>query len=657
MDTDNPFEDTRFCGFEKFKQWVGLKGRQQKKIDEQNEKKFKIAQKTYLEYKFKGIGTLNDAKHLLMEGAQNACPKSMEWLGILKVELGDNAPDAEKQKYYNDAFSWYVIAFWMQIIKYIKTNEGVVIPSTIISNLEILTKKYGFCQKRINYFNYLNANKKFVLNLQKSSDKKIFYRYIMHIAHNMYDNCIFGDSTFEDSFFYDRKFFVFIFNVFDFVSNLKNELKDNRDGYEKYRKAADIFLNQLATLFKNNKFLLESSFCYRNPTEEHHIRDLAILIINGQRKLDPSGQKMKEQDRNKIGSSLLWSLKLQENKDVLLEYILTDLIKFDQKGKNININNKFLILSKLCIEINSSYSLFNLALLIKDDLVNEIDGKFISKDQKYDIVGDFLRKSKSPEALVNYANLIAMDKIKKDINGVDISEGQQYEVAANLYRESKRSEALVNYANLIASNKIRKDIDGVDISEGHQYEVAANLYRECISKDITLPVALCEFGSLIHEGKIKKDINGVDISEGHQYEIAADFYRRSKSEWESLWKLGFLIKEGLVKKDLYGQDILEGQQYEVAADLYRKINNKYGLFELAILIYQKKISTDLDKNPIATDYQRDEIAIRLFLYSGIPKALYNVAIIKLYSPLGKLLEVKKEVLSLLMQAILMGEDY
>ena len=222
MNGENPFADTRFCGFEKFKQWFSLKEKQQSKIDEKNEKNFKNALAFYLNYKFKNEQTFDEALKLSVEGAQNACPKSMELLGTLKVEKGDNAPDAEKKKYYNDAFSWYVISFWMHIIKEVKLKKNVVIPSKIISNLENLTKKSGFCQKRINYFNYLNKNKEFVLDLLKYSDKQTFYKYIVRIVHNMYANYM------QDCFFVDRKFFVFTFNILDWALSLKNGLMDNK---------------------------------------------------------------------------------------------------------------------------------------------------------------------------------------------------------------------------------------------------------------------------------------------------------------------------------------------------------------------------------------------------------------------------------------------
>ena len=143
----------------------------------------------------------------------------------------------------------------------------------------------------------------------------------------------------------------------------------------------------------------------------------------------------------------------------------------------------------------------------------------------------------------------------------------------------------------------------MDIPEGQQYEVAANLYRQCVLQSMVELVALSHFAGLVYDGKIKKDIKGDDISEGQQYEVAADLFRRSKSKINSLYYLGCMIKEGLVKQDVNGRDIPEGQECEVAADLFREIKDEYAFFELATLIYKKKISTDLDRRLIDSDEQ------------------------------------------------------
>lgn len=635
VNAENPFVDTQFCGFEKLKQWFGLNEKQQKKIDEQNEKNFKIAQQVYLEYKFKNIGTLEEVKRLFMKGAQNACFKSMQWLGMLKEELGDHAPEEEKQKYYNDAFSWYVIAFWMEIIKEIKINKIIKIPSVSISKLEILTKKSGFSQKRLNYFELLKIKiNGYIYNVNRIKNS-FFYSRLDHVMDCM---C----NVLHETFPYDKKITLLTINVIKFLSTAPEV---------SIKKNTERILNEMAHLFYNNNFLSESAHCFHNPIKEGQIYILANLILNGYRNTDERGTKFKEHDRNKIGSRLFWKINSKELKEKILKNLDEDVIKFDSSGVKITKDNKYNLIANLCLALKTPFSLSELAFFIMDGKVLSVEGKNISEDNKYEIAANFLRKSKSTVSLVNLAMLIQRGMIKHDANGMSIPEGQQYEVAADLYRKLQSDPiSLLNFAILIHKGEIKKGLNQEVILEDQRYEVAADLYKQVQF----IPAALHGLGCLIESGLIKTDLNGMNIPEDQRYEVAADLFIRSVSVPESLYHLGLLIENGNIKRDLYGATISEGQQYEIAADLYRKSKLDEALFLLSGLIFQNKISTDSNKNQIYSEVQRDEAVLDLLIDSALPEANYMVALMKLSLPSGKSLDVRKEVLVSLMKAALSG---
>ena len=599
MNAENPFADTQFCGFEKLKQWFGLKEKQQKKFDEENEKKFKIAQKVYLEYKFKGIGTLDEAKSLFMEGAQKACPKSMESLGTLKVEQGDNAPEEEKQKYYNDAFSWYVISFWMQVIKEVKLNQIIRIPTTIVSKLENLVKKSCFCKKRILCFDYIkNFEEKHIGSVLLSIEninKSFFDARFFNVAYYI-------GTSFLHAFPCDRKLTIFTINLL----NWKLYLSDKR-----LKSKSEELINLLAALFYKNKFLHESAHCWRNPIEQNHISLLAKLILNGLRNSDQNGIKFKEIDRNKIGSRLFWSVKSynkNDNNKFMVRSIQNGYIKFDSNGKNITEKNKYIILSDLYKALNTPESLHEIGMCILKDKLLYLNNKLILPDEKYESAANFFRKSLSHSMSSCILGLLIQNGlVKKDLNGLEFLEEQRYEIAADLFRQST-----------------------------------------------SIPQSLFSLGHLIERGEIKKDLYNQDICDGQQYVVAADLYRQSRSEPMSLFYLGHLIEEGKVDQDLDNNNIQEGKRNEIASSLYRKSKTSSALNRLACLIFCKKTSEDLDGNLVISDSQRNEIALKLFLDSDSGDAYYNLAIVKLLSPSGESLEAKKEALTFLMKAALEG---
>ncbi|MDP1723333.1 MAG: type II toxin-antitoxin system YoeB family toxin [Alphaproteobacteria bacterium] len=634
MNDENPFADTRFCGFEKFKEWCSLKDNQRKKIDEKNEKKFKNALALYLNYKFKNEPTFDEALKLSAEGAQNACPKSMELLGTLKVEKGDNAPEEEKQKYYNDAFSWYVIAFWTQIIKEIKLNQTITIPKTIVSRLENLSKKTGFSEERINYFEFIAKNILFFKSSVESSSKGEFYSRFIYVLQHLCANMI-------RNFFPDRKLSVFTFNVFNWGITCA-----------KIKKQSALYLNDLGSLFYNNGFLYECACCYRNPIDQDQITILSKLIFEGHINVDQYGLKFNEQDRNKIASSLLWKINSIETKEAIIDLIVNDSIKFDSNGNKITKKNKYNIILKLCLELKTPFSFYKIGNFINSGDISFINGKQILEDEKYDIAADFYRKGKDlPESLYNLGAFIERNKIKKDLYGQDIPEDKKFEVVADLYRHAASEPlALYRLGVFISKGYINKDVNGKLIPKNKRYEVAADLYRRSPS----VPSSLGNLASLIQRGIIKKDLFGVDILDSQKDRVAADLYRRSKSTEESLCNLAVLIENDLIDRDLDNKIIDPNQKYEIVADLYRKSKISYALQRLAILIYENKTSTDLDNNPIILDFQRNEVVVDLLLQCDSPEANYHIALVKLSSSLGNSFEVRKEALEFLMKAALGG---
>ncbi|MDP3532524.1 MAG: type II toxin-antitoxin system YoeB family toxin [Alphaproteobacteria bacterium] len=682
-DNENPFADTRFCGFEKFKEWFGFNAKKKNNIDAENLEHLKNAVSLYMKYKTSNEkALLYDATCLLKDGAQNGCPKSMQWLADLKVEQGDNAPDEEKEKFYNDAFSWYIISFWMQIIKEVYINQEITLPLPIISKLETLIKKHKFSKNRLNHFNEIKTKMIcFPLTLF-SHEKKNFYSRLSFICYHI---CL---NYKNNNFFADKKLSIFVYNFLEWVYT---------EGDQGLKIKCESYFQEFALIFRKNKFINESNYFYRNPplSHEESVCNLAKAIMNNQRNIDQNGRKFREQDRNKIGSKLLWKTNSVTLKQHIIHLIDQNVIRTDVDGKNIT--NKYELMLKLCLEIKTPYALDRIGMLICDNHINTINKKNITKNEKFNLAADYFRKSKDPNAMFNLgtligeknvdkdennqfipidqrfevaanlyrksiignpladsaplcklATLIREGKIKTDLHNKLIPEGERYEVAANLYRQSKYEPSSLSYLGwLIHQGLIKKDLNGLDIPQGQEYEIAANLYEQ--SKIV--PFSLFRFGHLIFTGLIKKDMEGIDVLEEEKYEVAARYFRQSKSEPESVYILGQLIENEIIKKDLKGQEIPKGQHYEVAANLYRKYKNELSLYSLANLIFIGKISTDFNNNPIASEADKNKIMIDLLLKSDTPDAYYLIALVKLKPLKERQIEARKDAVEVIKEAM------
>jgi Txe/YoeB family toxin of toxin-antitoxin system len=607
--------DTKAFGFEQLKTWWHAKPKKRKQMDAQNENRLKSAISKRLNKQNE------DANQLFKEGAENGCPHSMYWLGLIE----------EQNKNNNQAFSWYMLSFFVQMIKADSGPKGIQACQKVFMNLDKLLEMPSFCeQKKVYYKAVQEQMRRMPENITPS--QPLFMQTILRtivLAHQRYfprDKKISAFSVELNAWLADKKVFP--------------RLAEETTG------CATTLTNTFSNLDANK----ETTYCMRLFKTPNLLGALGNLILSNECDYDENGNPFDEKDRAKIGSVLLWKTQDPKLIEKLIDLLISGKVAVNAQGKNIDPAQKNQIIADLIWKQKdpSPANLHYLGwLILHSDKLKDVNKKIISQEDRFITAAQLFRKAKIPQSMGNIARLIAGGKITNDLYNKPILYDERYEKAADICRMIKTQDACDLLAQLISDGHITKDLDGNSFAEDQKYVVEAHLCRKSQS-----PTALYRLGYLISLGLIWHDLDNKEVVI-ERYEVAADLYKKSGLP-EAMTNYAFLIEQKDISVDFDGNSFPESERYNIAADLYRKSKTKRSFYFVARLLHENLIAQDYEGKPITSEKQKEQIKVDLFTQADFPESKIALAIIKLHSSSGQSIETMIEALNLLDEAKLEG---
>ncbi|MDP1724955.1 MAG: type II toxin-antitoxin system YoeB family toxin [Alphaproteobacteria bacterium] len=615
--SDNmPLFDTTVFGLENLKTWWNAKPKKRKQIDSQNENRIKAAIA-------KRLNKQNDeATQLFKEGAQNGCPVSMYWLGFID----------EQNKKYTQAFSWYMLSFFTQMIKSDSGPKGIQTCHNVLANLDKLVKTDSVCEKRKAYYKAIKEQmSRMPAHILPSHP--LFMQAILRtivIAHQKY-------------FPHDKKLSAFSVGV--------NAWLLDKQLFPRLAEEAAGCAATITNSFFNLDANVEAIYCMQLFKTNNLLGFLGDLILDNKCDYNENNTKFEEKDRAKIGSVLLWKTQDPKLIEKLIDRLISGKIAFDAHGKPLDPSQKNQIIADLIWkqpDPSPTYLNYLGCLILHADKLKDANKKIIPKENKTFMAVEFFRKANIPQSIENIAKLIIDGKITNDLHNKPFSREERYEKAAEICRIIKTPDACDLLAHLISEGHVTKDLDGNPFTEDQKHFVEADLHRKSRT-----PSALYNLGRLISLNLISQDLDNKEISNNKK--TTANLYRQSGIP-DAMTNYAFLIEQMEISVDFDGNMFSESERYNIAAALYSKSKTQRSFHFVAHLIQENLIAQDYEGKAIESEEQKEQIITDLYTQANFPESKIALAIIKLQSSSEQPIETMIQALNLLDEARLAGNS-
>ncbi|MDP3533596.1 MAG: type II toxin-antitoxin system YoeB family toxin [Alphaproteobacteria bacterium] len=571
--------DTSAFGFEKLKEYIKLKAKNDKKakieikkIEDQNAARLKKAITSRLQK------NNEEAENLFKDGAANGCPSSMYWLGFIN----------EENEQENQSFSWYMLSFLYYIIQSDTIEVGLNKSENILKKLNQIVEKNNFCQTR-----------KFFYNELKNEILGLHHKHSFLIDYVRHDFVLIFQNIFCKNFPRDQKLTAFWINLIEWNTQ---KLKA-AEAQALSQRITQMCLDRTGRLFWDYEAYQEATYCFRLSKSTKALSYLGYLIFEKKCNYDENNKLIKKKNRNKAASILLWNAETLDMLHYLAIGISKKEILFNRDGLKIAPEERYQIAAQLLWKHQKEPDVKNALGLFILNAESPIDaeGQIIPSDMRNEFAANLFRQAQTPNSKALLGSLILKNKINKDFLGNEFEEHLRFEIAAQLFRESKTPEALFNLAELISEKLIMKDLENKDIEPGQENEEAANLLRMS-----AIDSAYHNLAVLIAKKLIHKDLNRNSFLEENRYEVAADLFRKSNSS-KSLCHISDLLINDQIKTDLRGNLITSPDQKNKALiELFKLSDEPYAKFNLAISMLLNKEITSIETKREA--YKLMEIA-------------------------------------------------
>ncbi|MDP3533160.1 MAG: type II toxin-antitoxin system YoeB family toxin [Alphaproteobacteria bacterium] len=441
----------------------------QKKIKEIQNKRTKIEENQNAKVKealtLKIQNDLSGYETLLQENIQNGCHKSMVLLGQILEEKGDAETNInEKHKLYVDAFSWYMLSFWIEASKGVTTSTIMKRPRSSYEKLStIIKKKEGFTKSHLDAFKNIDIDNDLEKSLNLPVDTNKFLYKIIYLS-NVTMRLM---RLFVDFKFFDKKLISLSMYLCQFFSeNQQNNLA----------KQLSLELNNpiknYALELHAKKYYNEASFFFASPDCDNGRSALMRMIVFEYKKTDEKNIKLSPKTKEIALSKLLW--KIKDN------YIFTECLNFIQhlygpSGNKLTTKDRNTLIKKIKKRIKSIEKneieyyrlLCNISLLMYQKIINnDLKGnEIITNIQRYNVIESLLTHFPlNPHSKL----ILALAKLSASQEG----ETNAKQEALNLLEESfmgGNELAFGYYINLLNELKsVESDSSEVNSSEDKQ---------------------------------------------------------------------------------------------------------------------------------------------------------------------------------------------
>ncbi|MDP1724146.1 MAG: type II toxin-antitoxin system YoeB family toxin [Alphaproteobacteria bacterium] len=607
-----------------------------KKIEQNNKKRLLNA------IILKDNENLLDYEEALKANIKNGCYNSMFFLGKLIEEKGDaEINPIEKQKHYAEAFSWYMLSYWIAASMAGNQEE---LEKNIKSPYEKLMNFINKEELKVKYKNsFISMNKDFFKPQYFSLD--ILYK------------CI---QIFSRFYIYDKKFMSLSMHLTHFI---EAHLLDTM--VPVCKKTYNMAKQDISRVLHNKGYYHESSFFWCKAIDTADLIILIRLIYAEYRNKDETNKPFNYADKDKVLSKIIWKLEINSLFFECLRFVKIFYGPNNKKLTKQNIEKLTKSINEIIKKIDQNNSsnedenecVLNFTHCVYEKKLNfDLEGKeFFSDTNRYNFVAELYRKtslvpSLSEVALSNIASMIRRGDISTDDQGNHFTEDKRYEIAASLY---KKSLSLENFALLIIDKKINTDWEGNTLLESNRYEIAADLLRKMNNQ-----ISLLHIAQLIANNLINTDLNGNPINLAEKNDIIYNIIKKIRNKINiniAKLKMAKMISDELINIDYQGNLFDKKDRYYKASELYLEANNYESCYNLSLLYYYRKINTDLKGNPIINEQKRYKIIESLLQKHPLtPLSKHLLGMIKIESPLKKLKKNKEDALKLFEEAYLDG---